>query len=123
MRSFPWVPLIVAGGIGVLTLGAPLRADTWTSEFPIDKQDLASTGRNPYFILESGYTIVLRGGNEELTITVLNETKMVDGVETRVVEEREGRQARRGFEELLRDQQADQRRVLLWRRRGHLPRW
>jgi hypothetical protein len=26
MRRFPWVPLIVAGGIGVLTLGAPLRA-------------------------------------------------------------------------------------------------
>ena len=94
MRSFPWVPLIVAGGIGVLTVGAHLRADTWTSEFPIDKQDLASTGRNPYFILEPGYTIVLRGGNEELTVTVLNETKMVDGVETRVVEERETKAGR-----------------------------
>jgi hypothetical protein len=95
MRTFSWVSLIVACGIGVLMmLGAPLRADTWTSEFPIDKQDLASTGRNPYFILEPGHTVVLRGGNEELTITVLNETKMVDGVETRVVEERETKAGR-----------------------------
>lgn len=84
-----WVPLIIAGGIGVVMLGAPLRAETWTREFPIDKQELASTGRNPHFILEPGHYLVLRKGDVELTITVLNETKMVDGVQTRVVEERE----------------------------------
>lgn len=81
--------MIIAGGIGVVMLGAPLRAETWTREFPIDKQELASTGRNPYFILEPGHYLVLRKGDVELTITVLNETKMVDGVQTRVVEERE----------------------------------
>jgi len=81
--------LIIAGGIAVLMLGAPLRAETWTTEFPIDKQELASTGRNPYFVLEPGHYLVLRGGDVELTITVLTETKMVDGVQTRVVEERE----------------------------------
>jgi hypothetical protein len=81
--------LIIAGGIGVLMLGAALRAETWTTEFPIDKQDLASTGRNPYFILEPGHYLVLRGGDVELTITVLNETKTVDGVQTRVIEARE----------------------------------
>ena len=43
----------------------------------------------PYFILEPGYQLVLEGGQERLTITVLDEIKMVDGVETRVVEERE----------------------------------
>jgi hypothetical protein len=88
MRRFPLVPLIIAGGIVVLMV-APLRAETWTTEFPIDKQDLASTGRNPYFILEPGHYLFLRGGDVELTITVLTETKMVDGVQTRVVEERE----------------------------------
>jgi hypothetical protein len=72
-----------------LLLGASPRPDAWTTDFPIEKQDLASTGRNPYFILEPGYYLVLKGGDVELTITVLNETKMVDGVETRVVEERE----------------------------------
>jgi hypothetical protein len=88
VRRFRWFPLLVAG-VGVLMLGASSRADAWTTDFPIEKQDLASTGRNPYFILEPGYYLVLKGGDVELTITVLNETKMVDGVETRVVEERE----------------------------------
>jgi hypothetical protein len=89
MRRILLAPLIIAGGILVLMLGAPLRAQTWTMEFPVDKQDLASTGRNPYFILEPGHSLVLRGGDAEVTITVLAETRMVDGVQTRVVEERE----------------------------------
>ena len=89
MPTFPLVPLIIAGGTVVLMLGAPLRAETWTTEFPIDKQDVASTGRNPYFILEPGRYLVLSEGDVELTITVLTETKLVDGVQTRVVEERE----------------------------------
>src|SRR6266850_2554614 len=63
--------------------------DSWTSEFNVDKADLASTGRNPYFVLEPDYRLILEGGRERLVITVLNETRMVDGVETRVVEERE----------------------------------
>ena len=61
----------------------------WTTDFPVDKADLLSTGRNPYFILEPGYFLILRKGNEEMTITVLNETKKVDGVECRVIEEKE----------------------------------
>jgi hypothetical protein len=62
---------------------------TWTDDFPVEPGELGPTGRNPYFILEPGYFLVLAKGNEELTITVLDETKKVDGVETRVVEERE----------------------------------
>ncbi len=61
----------------------------WTSRFTIEKGELAHTGRNPWFILEPGYQLVFEGGKERLEITVLNETKVVDGVETRVVEERE----------------------------------
>jgi hypothetical protein len=53
------------------------------------KGDLSPTGRNPYFILEPGYRLVLEEGKEQLVITVLDETKMVDGVMTRLVEERE----------------------------------
>ena len=63
--------------------------DEWTADFATEKADLVSTGRNPYFILEPGYQLVLEGGKARLTITVLDETKKVDGVETRVVEERE----------------------------------
>jgi hypothetical protein len=50
-----------------------------------------STGRNPYFVLEPGYRLTLEHGDERLLITVLGETKIVDGVETRVVEERESK--------------------------------
>ncbi len=62
---------------------------SWTTEFGVDKSELSSTGRNPYFILEPGYQLVLEGGRERLVISVLDETKTVEGVETRVVEERE----------------------------------
>ena len=61
----------------------------FTEDFGIDKTDLASTGRNPYFILEPGYQLFSQGEEGDLTITVLNETKMVVGIETGIVEERE----------------------------------
>jgi hypothetical protein len=75
--------------VGVAAADPPHPDDAWTSNFLVDTKELSSTGRNPFFILEPGYQLVLEGGNERLTITVLSETKVVDGVETRVVEERE----------------------------------
>jgi hypothetical protein len=73
-----------------LLMGAtPNQAPDWTREFGIDKADLASAGRNPYFILEPGYRLILEHGAERLVISVLPATRIVDGVETRVVEERE----------------------------------
>lgn len=73
---------------------APARAGAppgWRAEFPVDKANLADTGRNPYFILEPGYTLYFEHGRSTLKITVLDETRDVDGVRTRVVEERETR--------------------------------
>lgn len=61
----------------------------WQMSFDIDKCNLKTVGRSTYFILEPGYQKVLQGGDTKLQITVLNETKKVAGVETRVVEERE----------------------------------
>ena len=89
MRRALWLPLIVAAGVVVLTLGACTGSGAWTTAFMVEPDELVSTGRNPYFILEPGYSLVLEGGNARLTITVLNEVKRIDGVETRVVEERE----------------------------------
>jgi hypothetical protein len=61
--------------------------------FAVDKSDLASIGTNRFFILVPGFRAALEGkeGGKPavLTITVLPETKRVDGVETRIVEERE----------------------------------
>jgi len=76
----------------VLLARAGFAAD-FTDSFPVDKTDLASVGTNRFFVLAPGYQLVLDGREKGkpvvLTITVLNETKLVDGVETRIVEERE----------------------------------
>ena len=86
---------LVAIGAGLATLGAVgwmrvTQVDpSWTGEFAVERDELGPTGRNPYFVLEPGYVLTLEDGKERLVITVLDETRTVDGVETRVVEERE----------------------------------
>jgi hypothetical protein len=61
--------------------------------FDLENRDLSSRGRNKYFILEPGYQLVLEGKEGEhtvrLAVTVLDETKKIGGIETRVMEERE----------------------------------
>ena len=87
MRKILWFWSILA--IGMLFVAGCAGSSEWTSQFVMEGDELVSIGRNPYFILEPGYQLVLEGGGTQLIITVLNETKTVDGVETRVVEERE----------------------------------
>lgn len=65
------------------------QAGDWQDSFAIEKKALVSAGANPFFILEPGYKLELAGGDTRLVITVLDKTEMVDGVVTRVVEERE----------------------------------
>ena len=86
IRSFA-----AAAVLAILTCQPAVFADarTWTDEFLMDKADLVSKGTNPYFVLEPGYQLVFNDGDATLTITVLEDTKIVDGVETRVVEEKE----------------------------------
>jgi hypothetical protein len=82
----------VLAGAAILTLSTGCgegNAQGWQQEFAIAKCNLVTTGRGQYFILEPGYQLVLEGGDTRVQITVLNETKVVDGVTTRVVEERE----------------------------------
>jgi hypothetical protein len=61
--------------------------------FDVKRGNFVSTERSDYFVLEPGYEQVFEGNDKgkpaRLVITVLNETKTIDGVETRVVEERE----------------------------------
>jgi hypothetical protein len=59
--------------------------------FEIDPSDWASSGRNDWFVLEPGYRLAFENERqtEQLEIRVLDETKLVNNVETRVVEERE----------------------------------
>lgn len=92
MRRTVWLP--VAAGLVVLGVGGwiawqNVRGGSFTDEFPVDRGALSATGRNPYFVLEPGYQLTYEGGTERLVITVLEATERVDGVVTRVVEERE----------------------------------
>ncbi len=61
--------------------------------FNLEQCTWSSTGSNLYFILDPGYQLVLKGkeGSQlvQLTITVLDETKIIDGIQTRIIEERE----------------------------------
>lgn len=70
-----------------------LSAQAFTDPLPMQQCSFSSTGKNPFMILEPGYQLTLEGVDEgekvHLTITVLNETKVIDGIETRVVKERE----------------------------------
>ena len=69
---------------------APSGPAPWATDFDADPAHLTSVGRNPYFILEPGYYIVLKDHDKnQVTISVLDETRIVAGVETRVVVERE----------------------------------
>jgi len=47
------------------------------------------TSTNPYFPMAVGSKWILEGGDERVEITVLDETEVVAGVTTRVIEERE----------------------------------
>lgn len=67
--------------------------ETFQETFDVDPKDLSPTGRNAYFILEPGYMLTLAGEEDgeaaTLVVTVLDATRPVAGVVTRVVEERE----------------------------------
>ena len=84
--AVPLVLVSIAAGLGE---EAREKSSQFTSTFPVDKATLVSVGKNPYFILEPGYRLHFKAEHATLTVTVLDETKAVDGVKTRIVEERE----------------------------------
>jgi len=92
MRKFSLATLLV---VLPTLLGAPTGSfagnEGFTDSFRLDECNFKTRGRNPYFILEPGYQLIFEGeeGKEfvRLGITVLNETRTIAGVKTRVVEE------------------------------------
>src|SRR4051812_3607962 len=71
-----------------------LAADEgFVDKFDVPKKNFTSTGKNTYFNLTPGYRCVYEGEEDgkkgHLEITVRDKTEQVDGVETRIVEERE----------------------------------
>jgi len=86
--TLPSVVTVTPGSVNPRS-STPRSESAWQEEFGIAECPLVPTGRNPYFILEPGFQTVLEGKGTKLVITVLDETKTVDRVNTRVVEERE----------------------------------
>jgi hypothetical protein len=82
---------LFTGGCGSSAEEDPFADPSWKHRFGILRCSLASEGMNPFFVLRPGFRLVLEDDDQELAITVLDEERVVDGVTTRVVEEREWR--------------------------------
>jgi hypothetical protein len=81
--------------LGLVSMGAATLVASGAAEakfqdtFKVGKGTLVNKGANTYMVLMPGHRLILVDGKDTLTVTVLDETKVVDGVETRIVEERE----------------------------------
>ncbi|MGQ9561650.1 MAG: hypothetical protein ACUVWA_14225 [Candidatus Oleimicrobiaceae bacterium] len=83
--------MLVALHLGLHPMEGERDRAKWTSAFPTAKQELISTGRNPYFVLDPGWVLELGDKSSCLTITVLPDTIEADGVWCKIVEEREAK--------------------------------
>jgi hypothetical protein len=90
---------IIGGGIvvGFITSRAGASPATgqespyWEAISHVDLKNLTTIGKNRYFNLEPGYRLRYTNGDGTLTITVRRKIKVIDGIQTRVVEEKESR--------------------------------
>lgn len=84
--------IVVASSLAPAAVEQSTPGD-WQRTFNVVAGDVATAGENPYFILKPGSQLTLEGkeGGKtvRLVVTVLDETKIVGGIEARVVEERE----------------------------------
>lgn len=93
--------LLALSIFAVAVLAWQTDAGGWRASFSVDKKALSATGSNQYFVLTPGFRLYYEHGKDTLTTTVLNETKTIDGVQTRAVEDRETKNGQIG--ELTRD--------------------
>jgi hypothetical protein len=96
LRVFPLILVLgaLAGGVPA-SFAQTTSQKGWADTFAVEKKDFVSSGSNAFFRLEPGYRLKLEGREGlrrvTLVVTVLEETRLVDGVETRIVEERESK--------------------------------
>lgn len=80
---------IITTFLAALPFSACFLLQDWQDEFNIADRKFTHTGESKYFILSPGFQTVLESPKIKLTITVLDETKEINGITTRVIEERE----------------------------------
>lgn len=91
MRSIIVIGVVLAASVYVV-VGQADKAREFSDSLMQDTCEFTTTGKNTYFILEPGYQLILEdAAGGRLVITVLNETKKIGRVETRVVEENESK--------------------------------
>ena len=85
--------LLISATFVVIPAVVNAAENGYQDSFPIETYTMTSTGQNTYWSLEPGRFVVLGSldsdGSEFVVISVLEDTEMVDGIETRVIEERE----------------------------------
>lgn len=62
-----------------------IESDSWKKTFDIGACNMLTVGSNTYFLLKPGHKIVLEGNGTKSEMLVTDKTKIVDGVNTRVV--------------------------------------
>jgi len=65
------------------------KSKKWTDSFDMANHKFSTIGKNRFFILKPSHQLTLESPEEKVVITVLDETKNIGGIKTRVVEERE----------------------------------
>jgi len=75
--------------VTILLVAMSLIGKDWQSTFSVDKKTLGVRGTNPFFNLTPGYQLSYAHKKDTETVSVLDETRVIDGVTTRVVEDRE----------------------------------
>jgi hypothetical protein len=86
--NMPMIKTLVA--FAICAAAFPAQTGTgWQATFDVAKKNLGIRGSNPYFNLTPGYTLHFANGRQTETLTVLNETKIIDGIQCRIVEDRE----------------------------------
>jgi hypothetical protein len=71
----------------------PVTRQTPEVPVPAHRRDLVPTGRSRFFVLDPGFTTVFAGNEDgahkRLTITVTPKTRVIDGIRTRIIIERQ----------------------------------
>ena len=71
------------------SVAAKPEQSRWRDTFNVEKASLSPTGNNTFLPVQPGRVLKLAHGRDRLTISILSDTKVVDGVTTGVLEERE----------------------------------
>lgn len=88
------VALLLSACASTLTSAANNGANAtpqagWQTDFHLENRKLSDVGEAKYFVLKPGFQLTLKSATSILYVTVLDETKVLGGISTRVVEERE----------------------------------